>query len=80
MGATVAASSDERQLVPYRPARHDHRMEDEPRPVPRDEFEWDAEQALRNARKLLPRKREPGVFNPYRAAAGGDGNESEAQD
>lgn len=44
-------------------------MEDESRPVPRDELEWDVEQALRKARKLLPRKREPGVFNPYRAAA-----------
>ena len=44
-------------------------MEDEARPVPRDELEWDVEQALWNARKLLPGKREPGVFNPYRAAA-----------
>ena len=44
-------------------------MEDRSRPVPRDELEWDVEQALRKARKLLPRKREPGVFNPYRAAA-----------
>ena len=44
-------------------------MEDESRPVPRDELEWDVEQALWKARKLLPRKREPGVFNPYRAAA-----------
>ena len=44
-------------------------MEDEPRPVPRDELEWDVEQALWKVRKLLPRKREPGVFNPYRAAA-----------
>ena len=37
--------------------------------MPRDELEWDIEQALRKARKLLPRKREPGVFDPYRAAA-----------
>ena len=44
-------------------------MEDEPRPVPRDELEWDVEQALWKARMLLPRKREPGVFDPYRAAA-----------
>ena len=44
-------------------------MEDRSRPVPRDELEWDVEQALRKAGKLLPRKREPGVFNPYRAAA-----------
>ena len=44
-------------------------MEDGSRPVPRDELEWDVEQALSKARKLLPRKREPGVFDPYRAAA-----------
>lgn len=69
MGATVAAAAGARQLVPSRPARHDRRMEDESRPVPRDELEWDVEQALWKARKLLPRKREPGVFNPYRAAA-----------
>lgn len=69
MGATVAACADERHLVPYRPDGHDRRMEDGSRPVPRDELEWDVEQALRKARKLLPRKREPGVFNPYRAAA-----------
>ena len=69
MGATVAASARGRHLVPYRPARHDRRMEDGSRPVPRDELEWDVEQALRKASKLLPRKREPGVFNPYRAAA-----------
>lgn len=80
MGATVAASADGRQLVPYRPAHHDRRTEDTSRPVPRDELEWDVEQALWNARKLLPRKREPGVFSPDRAAAGGDGNESKAQD
>ena len=71
MGATVAASADERQRAPYRPARHGRRMEDESRPVPRDELEWDVEQALWNARKLLPRKREPGVFNPYRAGGAG---------
>ena len=69
MGATVAEAAGARQLVPSRPARHDRRMEDESRPVPRDELEWDVEQALWKARKLLPRKREPGVFNPYRAAA-----------
>ncbi len=69
MGATVAAPAPARHLVAYRPARYVRRMEDGSRPVPRDELEWDVEQALRKAEKLLPRKREPGVFNPYRAAA-----------
>ena len=69
MGATVAASADERHLVPYRPARHVRRMEVGSRPVPRDELEWDVEQALWKARKLLPRKVAAGNFNPYRAAA-----------
>ena len=80
MGATVAASADGRQRVPSRPARHDRGREDEPRPVSRDELQWDVEQALWKARKRLLRKREPGVFSPDRAAAGGDGNGSEAQD
>ena len=44
-------------------------MEDEYRPVPRDELEEVVERALEKARKLLPPKREPGVFNAYRAAA-----------
>ena len=38
------------------------------RPVARDELEEDIEQALWKARKLLPRKVEPGNFKPYKAA------------
>ena len=45
-------------------------MDDEYRPVPREALEENIERALEEARLLLPRKREPGVFNPYRAAAG----------
>ena len=44
-------------------------MKEEHRPVARDELEEDIEQALWKARKLLPRKIEPGDFNPYKAAA-----------
>ena len=43
-------------------------MEEEHRPVPRDELEEDIEHALWKTRKLLLRKVEPGNFNPYRAA------------
>ena len=45
-------------------------MDDDYRPVRRDALEETVERALEKARLLLPRKREPGVFNPYRAAAG----------
>ena len=44
-------------------------MKEEHHPVARDELEEDIEQALWKARKLLPRKVEPGDFNPYKAAA-----------
>ena len=44
-------------------------MKDGHRPVARDEVEADIEQTLWKARKLLPRKVEPGNFNPYKAAA-----------
>ena len=38
------------------------------RPVGRDALDADVEQELWKARKLLPRKVEPGNFSPYRAA------------
>ena len=38
-------------------------------PLARDELEADIEQALWMARRLLPRKVEPGNFSPYTAAA-----------
>ena len=44
-------------------------MDEEYRPVPREALEETVERALEKARLLLPRKREPGVFNPYRSAA-----------
>ena len=44
-------------------------MEDDYCPVPSDHLEEAIEQALWKARKLLPRKVEPGVLDPYRAAA-----------
>ena len=52
-----------------RPARYVGWMDERHRPVARDEFEFAIEQALRKARPLLPRKVEPGCFDPYRAAA-----------
>ena len=70
MVGTVAGWRTRRQLVPHPLARYVRRMDDEFRPVQKDELEEAVEQALWKARKLLPRKREPGVFDPYRAAAG----------
>ena len=44
-------------------------MDDESRRVPRDKLEWDVEQMLWKAKKLLPYK-VAGNFNPYRVPAG----------
>ena len=49
--------------------RDDASVEERLDPVPRDALEWNVELALWQARKLLPRKVAPGVFNPYKSAA-----------
>ena len=63
--ADGAASSEGRDPV----QRDDSNVEDRLDPVPRDALEWDIEFGLWKARKLLPRKVGPGVFNPYKSAA-----------
>ena len=59
----VFEHEDDARRVLVRPMKEEHR------PVAQDELEADIEQALWKARKLLPRKVEPGNFNPYKAAA-----------
>ena len=49
--------------------REDSTVEEQLDPVPRDALEWNVEFGLWQARKLLPRKVAPGVFNPYKSAA-----------
>ena len=44
-------------------------MDDDLRPVPRHEFLFDVEQALRTAAKLWPRKRVPGDHDRLRPVA-----------
>ncbi len=44
-------------------------MDDDLRPVPRREFLFDVEQALRTAAKLWPRKRVPGDHDRLRPVA-----------
>ena len=44
-------------------------MEDDLRPVSRHEFLFDVERALGRARKLWPRRRVPGDYNPLRPVA-----------
>ena len=58
-----------RPLVRAVQVRYVGPMKDGHRPVAGDELEADIEQAPWKARKLLPRKVEPGNFNPYRTAA-----------
>ena len=64
-GLTVApehrcCAYDGKRDYAYRSTRYVRRMEDDHRPVARDEFEWDVGQALRKARRLPPDKRAPG--------------------
>ena len=44
-------------------------MQQAHRLVPSDELVFDVEQALRKVRRVLPRKVEPGSFDPFRPAA-----------
>ncbi len=48
---------------------HTRAMDDDLRPVPRREFLFDVEQALRTAAKLWPRRRVHGDYNPLRPMA-----------
>ena len=61
----VVASSHDRDAV----QRDDTRVEERLDPLPRDELEWAVEYGLWSARKRLPRKVAPGVFDAYRPAA-----------
>ena len=44
-------------------------MDERLQPVPKEDLEFDIEQALREARRLWPRKHEWGDYNPYRPIA-----------
>ena len=67
--ATRTAMAGERGFAPRCRSGYGRHMDEDHRPLPRDKLKFDIEQALRKARKVLPRKVEPGDFNPFRAVA-----------